>query len=66
MTQTLPIPELLKFGSSLVVLWLGFGTLTTVAVKRSLVWELRSHIKPLHAAALKEKKKKKCEPLSIT
>ena len=36
--------------SSLVVQWLGFGAFTTVAQVQSLVWELRSHIKPLHTA----------------
>lgn len=35
-------------GSSLVVEWLGFGAFTPVAQVRSLVWETRSHIKPLH------------------
>ena len=38
---------------------LGLSTFTTVAQVWSLVWELRSHIKPLYVAAHKKKKKKK-------
>ena len=30
---------------------LGFGTSTTAAWVQSLIWELRSHIKPLNAIA---------------
>ena len=30
---------------------LGFGDFTTVARVQSLVWELRSHVKPLHITA---------------
>ena len=36
---------------------LELGTVTTEAQVQSLVWELRSHIKPVHASAKKEKKK---------
>ena len=31
--------------------WLGFGAFTSVAWVQSQVWELRFHIKPLHAMA---------------
>ena len=44
--------------SSLIVLWLGFGALTAVAWVQSLLWELRCHIKPLHASAKKQNKTK--------
>ena len=40
-------------GSSLVVQRLGLGTFTAVTQVQSLVWELRSHIKLLHAVAKK-------------
>lgn len=43
-----------RLGGSLVVSWLGFGAFTAVAQVQSLVWELRSHIKPLHAMAEKK------------
>ena len=36
------------------VQWLGLGTLTASAWGQSLVWELRSHIKPLHTTAKKK------------
>ena len=48
----------LNGGSSLVVHWIGFGTFTTVAQVQSLVWELRSLIKLLHAEPKKKKKKR--------
>ena len=31
--------------------WLGLGAFATAVWVQSLVWVLRSHIKPLHAAA---------------
>lgn len=37
---------------------LGFCAFTTVAQVRPLVWELRAHIKTLHALTKKKKKKK--------
>ena len=43
------------YGSSLVVWWLGFSTFTAAAQVKSLVWELRSHFKLLHAAAKKRR-----------
>ena len=46
-------------GSSLVAQWIGFSAFTAVARVQFLVWDLRSHIKPLNAVA--EKKKKKTE-----
>ena len=42
-----------------MVLWSGFGAFTAAAQVQSLVWELRSHLKLLHAVAKKGKKKKK-------
>ena len=36
-----------------VVQWLGRGAFTSVAQVPSLVWELRSHIKWLHAGSKK-------------
>ena len=41
-------------GSSQVVWCLGFGALIAVAQVRSLVWELRSHIKPPSRGAQKK------------
>ena len=41
--------------SSLAAEWLGFGVFTAAAWVQSPVWELRSHIKPLHTAAKKKK-----------
>ena len=38
---------------------LGLGASTTVSWVQSLVWELRSHIRPPYTAAKKKKKKKK-------
>ena len=38
-----------SLGSSLVVYWLGHSLFPIVARMQSLLWELRSHIKPLHA-----------------
>ena len=46
-------------GSSLVILWLGLYAFIAVVWLQSLVWELGSHIKPLHTLAKKKKKKKK-------
>ena len=40
-------------GGSLVVQRLGLGAFTAVTQVQSLVWELRSHIKLLHAVAKK-------------
>ena len=40
-----------KQGSSLVVQWLGLSTFAAEAWVQSLTWELRLHIKPLHALA---------------
>ena len=40
-----------------MVKWLGLGALTTAAQVQSLVWELRSHSKVLHAKAKKKKKR---------
>ena len=42
--------------SSLVVWWLGFSAFTAVAWVQSLIWELRSHIKLLHAGQKNPKK----------
>ena len=42
-----------------MVCWLGFGVFTAMAQVQSLVWELIFHIKPLHAADRKKKKKKR-------
>ena len=54
----------------LVVWWLQFDAFFTVARVQSLVWELRSYIKPLHAMPLpppkKKKKKEKKKKLNIT
>ena len=36
-----------EIGSSLMVQWLGLSTFTLEAQVQSLVWELKSHIKPL-------------------
>ena len=44
-------------GSPLVVYVLRFSIFTTMAWVRSLVWELRSHIRPLHTMAKKKEKK---------
>ena len=38
-------------GSSRVVQWLGLNVFTAVTWVQPLVWELRSHIKLLHATA---------------
>ena len=38
-----------------MVQWLGPSTFTAAAWVHSLVWEPRSHIKPLHAAAQNKK-----------
>lgn len=38
---------------------LGFCAFTTVAQVRPLVWELRAHIKTLHALTKKKKEKKR-------
>lgn len=46
-----------SIGSFLRVYWLELSTLTSVACVQSLGWELRSHIKLLHTAARKKKKK---------
>ena len=42
-----------NLGSSLVVQWLGLSAFTAMAWVQSLVWELRSHVKLLHAVAKK-------------
>ena len=47
---------MMNTGSSLVAQWLGLSAFTAAAWVQSLVWELRSHIKPLHATAKKKKK----------
>ena len=58
--------EQLRLFSPLVVLWLGLHAFTTVAWVRSLVWELRSHNKPLHTTTKKKKKKKETAKLFWT
>ena len=45
--------------SSLVVQGLGFRAFITAAPVQSLIWELGSNVKLLHAVAKKKKKKKK-------
>ena len=50
--------KVLEMVSSLVVQWLGLGTFTAVAWVQPLVWELRSHINPLHDMDPKFKKYK--------
>ena len=42
-----------------MVQWLGFGAFSTVVQVQLLIWELRSHIKPLHAMAKKKKKRER-------
>ena len=51
--------------TSLGVQWLRFSTFTTVAQAQSLVQEVRTHVKPLHAMHLKKKKKKKKEKRNL-
>ena len=42
---------------------LGLSAFTTAAQVQSLVWEVRSHIKPLHAAAkIKREREKRKQP----
>ena len=48
-----------EMSSSLVTYWLGSGTFTDIAQVWFLVWELRSHIKPLQAVASGKKMKKR-------
>ena len=47
--------QTLRNQHSLVVWWLGLSAFTIVALVQSLVWELRSHIKPLQATAKKKR-----------
>ena len=46
--------------------WLGFSAFIAVAHVQSQVWDLRSHIKPLHATAKtnKQKNEKGCSNFS--
>ena len=39
-----------------MVSWLGFSTFTSASLVQCLVWELKSHIKLLHATANKNRK----------